>query len=139
MLVHSPALRFSRGFIAGRLDLSEQLKLGCRTKDNMAPGKEFHWLIARSGRGSDTPLGSKLIHTFTPLGCPLETNPVAIQVSPTSVSFWSTTIFDLAKLGQNQQALKLYYEMQKASMELGGHVFVAVLKACSNMVSLDQG
>lgn len=76
---------------------------------------------------------------LTARGSLSKANLCLLNLNQNSVSSWSTCIAAHAKLGQYDEVINLYHRMQKSSMGLDGYVFVAVLKACSLMLSLNEG
>lgn len=116
-----------------------QLLDKCIVEKDLAAGRETHSLIVRSGLESDTVLGSYLIRMFSSFSCLVEAKQVFSKLLKPNVYSWSAVITAHAKLGQEEQAINLYHQMQMSDVVPDGHVFVAVLKACSSIGALNQG
>lgn len=111
----------------------------CIKDEDLAAGRKLRTLIARYGFESNAFLGSHLIRMFALLGCLMEANQVFNKLPEPSVYSWSAIISAHAKLGQGEQAIELYYQMQQSSVKPDDHVFVAVLQACISTAALEQG
>lgn len=68
-----------------------------------------------------------------------EAKQVFSQLHRPSVYAWATIILAHTNLGQRRQAIFLYYQMKQSKVEPNEHIFVAVLKACSSIASLEEG
>lgn len=111
----------------------------CIFKKDLATGREIHRLILKCGLRSDVFLGSHLIRMFGVCGNLLEANQVFSQLPNPSVFTWSAIISAHNILGEDQQAIALYHQIQQSSVTPDGHVFVAVLKACASPSFLKHG
>lgn len=99
-------------------------------KKNLAAGREAHHLIVKTGFQSNLFLGRTLIRMFALCGALSDANDVFHQLTKPDVSAWTAIISVNSKLGQDDQAAKLYQQMQESSVAPDGHAFVAVLKSC---------
>lgn len=103
---------------------------GCMAKKDLAAGREAHHLIVKTGFQSNLFLGRTLIRMFALCGALSDANDVFHQLTKPDVSAWTAIISVNSKLGQDDQAAKLYQQMQESSVAPDGHAFVAVLKSC---------
>lgn len=69
----------------------------------------------------------------------VEADEVSSKLSEPDACTWSATIMSHAKLGQNVQAIELYNQMLKTCTKPNGHIFVAVLQACTATAALGKG
>lgn len=111
----------------------------CITARDVTAGRKVYGLIVGNGLESDAFLGSHLIHMFELFQSLLEAKQVFNKVSKPNAFSWSAIISAHAKLGQSDKAIQLYYDMYDSSIEPDGHVFVAVLKACTTTAALAHG
>eukprot|EP00249_Psilotum_nudum_P016301 c25762_g3_i1 orf=3-899(-) len=52
---------------------------------------------------------------------------------------WTAMIGGYSQHGQVEEALKLFWQMQQESVKLDKIIFLCVLKACANLMALEQG
>lgn len=112
----------------------------CIDKNDWAAGKEVHGLITRSGFESNAFLGSHLIRMFSLFGSLLEADNAFSKLVKPNVFSWSAIIMSHVHSGQDEQAIKLYHEMQMVHcVRPDDHVFIAVLTACAKTAALIDG
>ncbi|KAI5074502.1 hypothetical protein GOP47_0010463 [Adiantum capillus-veneris] len=115
-----------------------QLLQQCIKEKNLVAGRRVHSLIVGSGCEADYLLGSSLVHMFAVCGSLSEAKQVFCKLLKRNVISWTALIEAYAKSGHTEQAIQVYYELEKLNSELDGHVFVAVLKACSSISTLEH-
>ena len=115
------------------------LKECLKTRRSIFICKEIHSRILRSNLASDSFLGSLLIRLFATNGRLSDANSIFEKIQEPSELAWNTIIFANAKLGDSNHAMYLYCHMQERNVWPGANTFVAVLKACCDMKSLDHG
>lgn len=111
----------------------------CTKDQNLAAGRQVHYLIVGSGCEADVFLGSCLVHMFALCGSLPDANQGFSKLCKRNVYSWTAIIEAYVKFGQNKQAIQMYHEMEGLSMKPDGHVFVAVLKACCSSPTLEHG
>lgn len=111
----------------------------CIDVNDLTTGRLVHGLIERLGYMSDAFIGSSVIRMYASSGRLHEANEAFSKLVNPNVFLWSAIISANAKNGQDEEAIQLYHQMQKACVDPDGHVFVAVLQACANVPSLVQG
>lgn len=96
-------------------DVLYHLLQSCIEKKCLVSARKVHQLIRRSGCMLDTFLGSHLIRMFGECGSLTEASRVFQELPDTTVYTWSALILAHAKLGQGEEALKLFGAMQHSS------------------------
>lgn len=96
-------------------------------------------LIVGNGLEQDSFFMSHLIRMFDSFHLLLEADRVFSKLSKPSIFAWTAIISAYAKFGESRQVIKLYCEMQNASIEPDCHVSVTVLKACAMSEALTDG
>lgn len=104
----------------------------CIDKRDLAAGRRVYSLILKGGCEVDAFLGSHLIRMFALCGSLSEANQVFGKISQPSVYTWSSIIVAHIRLGEDEQAIKLYQQMPESGVKPNDYVFVAVLKACTS-------
>ncbi|MCO5550887.1 hypothetical protein L7F22_004381 [Adiantum nelumboides] len=104
--------------------------LACRT---------LHHYIACHGYVSDAYLPNYLIRVYARFSCLLDAHNVFNYLVNRSVFSWSAIISAYAQHGLHEQAFELYTKVCKSNVQLDGHVFTAVLGACSSERHLVHG
>lgn len=116
-----------------------QLLQKCIKEKNLMAGRHAHTLIVGGGCEADYMLGSSLVHMFAICGSLTEANQGFCKLRKKNVYSWTAMIEAYTELGQNEQAIQVFYELERLNMKLDGHIFVAVLKACSSLSTLECG
>ncbi|KAH7366243.1 hypothetical protein KP509_18G069700 [Ceratopteris richardii] len=117
---------------------SELLQQSIREK-NLSAGRRVHSLIIGSGCEADYMLASSLVHMFAVCGSLAEAIQIFHRMQKRNVYAWTALMDGYTESGQYSQAIEAYYEMEQLNLETDGHVFVAVLRACSGLKSLEDG
>lgn len=91
---------------------------------------EFQW---------NTKLGCQLIRTHALRGSLHEALKVFNCLHDQNVYAWTAIISAYVQRDQNEQAVLLYNQMQTTGVEPSSYTIVAVLKACANLATLDEG
>ncbi|KAH7365972.1 hypothetical protein KP509_18G057200 [Ceratopteris richardii] len=110
------------------------------TKVDSVKVREMNDFIAKNGFELDTVAGSALLHLhaktqgFLEDACRLFNN-----VQEKDVVSWSTMVTCYVRHGYNDEALGLFQRMQQDGVLPNAVTFLASLKACTNVVALQQG
>ncbi|MCO5584672.1 hypothetical protein L7F22_038603 [Adiantum nelumboides] len=115
-----------------------QLLQQCIKERDLMGGRRVHSLIVGSGCEVDYMLGSSLVHMFAVCGSLSEAKQGFCKLRKRTVISWTALIEAYAEAGHNEEAIEVYYELEKLNLELDGHVYVAVLKACSSKSTLEH-
>ncbi|MCO5580993.1 hypothetical protein L7F22_034868 [Adiantum nelumboides] len=108
----------------------------CVNEKNICIGRKVHILIVDCGYESNRFLASHMIRLFAVCGNLAEANRVFEKVQEPDVFTWNAIISAHAKLGDDEEALSLYNQLNNFGFSLDAHIYVAVLKACHSLVHL---
>lgn len=101
--------------------------------------KEVHRLLVLSGFDLDAFITCHLIRTYASLDDLHDAQRVFLKAREPTAFSWAAIISAHVNLGQEYGALELYKQMRILQVESDGHVFVAVLKACTAIMDLKEG
>lgn len=121
------------------IHLISALLQSCVHEKSLALGRDLHCLIVQQGFETNTFLGSYLIRLFSVCRRLLDADLVFCKLHRPNVFAWSEIILAHANNGEDDLAVGLFGRMVDACAQPDGHVFVAVLKACSNTETLLRG
>ncbi|KAJ7561645.1 hypothetical protein O6H91_03G036200 [Diphasiastrum complanatum] len=102
-------------------------------------GKELHSQIIKYGYVSDVIVGSVLVDMYAKCGDIEHAHQVFNNMRERNVVSWNTMIAGYAERGLWKEALALYGRMGKEGVQPNNVTFVALLKACTSIASLEQG
>eukprot|EP00250_Pteridium_aquilinum_P010556 c19471_g4_i2 orf=56-1120(+) len=125
--------------LTASIPMAMDLLQRCIVEENLEAGRELHDILVGKGLNSDTLVGYRVVHMFIHFDALSEAKQAFDTMTRPDVSTFSTIILAHAKLGYNEEAIRLYNHMQTLRMEPDGHVYVAVLKACSSTNALKVG
>eukprot|EP00253_Pinus_taeda_P001198 PITA_01198 len=100
---------------------------------------KIHAHILISGLQVNILLGFKLVKTYAKLGSLEDARKVFDKTYEPNVLAWNAMFTGYACNGFFEEALKLYYQMQKESIQPDDFTFSLVLKACAGLSSLHEG
>ncbi|KAI5080288.1 hypothetical protein GOP47_0005767 [Adiantum capillus-veneris] len=106
---------------------------GCIQKKDLVAAGAVCAYVMKGRLQLDLFLGSHLIHMFSSCGSLSEAAAVFQNLQEPTVFAWSAIISAHMKHGQHEGALTYYQRMQQSSVQPDGHVFVATIKACTNL------
>eukprot|EP01018_Ginkgo_biloba_P019097 Gb_21401 [translate_table: standard] len=102
-------------------------------------GKSIHGCIIRSGFEVDVFVGSALVDMYAKCGSTADAHQLFNQMCQRDVVSWAAMIGGYAQNGQDDEALKLFCEMQLAGVKPNLITIVSVLPACARVSDLKQG
>ena len=111
----------------------------CIKRKDIASGRKVHDIIKKNSLESNAFLGSHLIRMFASCGSLVDATEVFQMLSNPSIFSWGAIISAHSTLGHMEETISLYHSMCSSNIRPDGHVFVAVLKACSDSTSLREG
>jgi len=102
-------------------------------------GRLIHEWISQSGFESDVFVGNSLVDMYAKCGSMEEARAVFDKMPARNVVSWTAMILGHVKCGQGDKALELFQKMQQEGTQPDLVTFVAVVNACANVGSLDEG
>eukprot|EP00250_Pteridium_aquilinum_P018561 c24123_g13_i1 orf=515-2368(+) len=107
--------------------------LGCAKR-----GWDVHMDLARCGFEKDVFVGSSLVDMYTKCGSLAKAQDVFDNLPDRNVSTWTALISGYVEEGHGEQALITFEQMQLQGISPDAYTYVCILKACSNVSSIDQ-
>eukprot|EP01018_Ginkgo_biloba_P038057 Gb_22048 [translate_table: standard] len=111
----------------------------CVDTKALAEGKVVHNHMIDKGFKPDVFLGTKLVVMYAKCGNLVDARRVLGEMPKRTAVSWTAMIAAYAKHGRAEEALKLFYQMQKTGVKPDKFTFASVLPACANLASLEQG
>eukprot|EP01018_Ginkgo_biloba_P030463 Gb_36435 [translate_table: standard] len=105
----------------------------------LAEGKQLHTHIFLSGFELNEFVGTKLVSMYGNCGCFMDARLVFDKILKSNVVSWNTMIRVYVTHGFHDEALTLYYQMQRSGVRPDRFTFPFVLKACAGLAVFQQG
>eukprot|EP01018_Ginkgo_biloba_P002781 Gb_22740 [translate_table: standard] len=101
--------------------------------------KDVHEEIIRCGFQSDVFVGSALVDMYAKCGSVRCARHAFDKMPQRDVVSWNAIIAAYARDGFSEEALTLFYHMQRTGFQPNQFTFASVLPACANLAALEQG
>ncbi|KAK7252885.1 hypothetical protein RIF29_37141 [Crotalaria pallida] len=111
----------------------------CASLASLEEGKQFHALRIKLGSDIDVCVDNALLDMYAKCGCMESAWGVFQSMNFRSVVSWTTMIMACAQNGQSKEALQIFEEMRKTSVEPNYITFICVLYACSQGRFVGEG
>eukprot|EP01018_Ginkgo_biloba_P012288 Gb_00683 [translate_table: standard] len=108
----------------------------CAKLTALEQGKQIHAFIIENGFALDVFVGSVLVDMYANCGSIDNSRVVFDQIPERDTILWNTAIAGYVKNGDDEEALKLFCQMQREGMELSQSTFASVLRACARLSAL---
>ncbi|XP_015581233.1 pentatricopeptide repeat-containing protein At3g29230 [Ricinus communis] len=110
----------------------------CSNLGNLEYGKYIHYLIGKFSQ-LEVMVGTALIEMYAHCGDVNRSFAVFIKIPNKDVFCWNVMIKSLAINGRTEDAIKIFYLMQKLGLKLNDFTFTSALFACSHGGLLEEG
>ncbi|MCO5600218.1 hypothetical protein L7F22_054328 [Adiantum nelumboides] len=111
----------------------------CCCASALASGKDIHALIRRDGLDSCVVLQCCLVDMYSKCGSIEDALCVCDQMLVQEKVLWNGMIAACVAYGRLKDGLYLFLEMEQRGVERNEVTFISVVKACTNMNSLESG
>ncbi|CAL0329391.1 unnamed protein product [Lupinus luteus] len=111
----------------------------CATLASLEEGKQVHGLRTKLGSDIDLCVDNALLDMYAKCGCMDSAWGVFRSMSARTVISWTSMIMACAQNGQSREALQIFDEMRKTSVEPNYITFICVLYACSQGGFVNEG
>ncbi|KAE9620218.1 hypothetical protein Lal_00019460 [Lupinus albus] len=111
----------------------------CATLASLEEGKQVHGLRTKLGSDMDLCVDNALLDMYAKSGCMDSAWGVFRSMSSRTVISWTSMIMACAQNGQSKEALQIFDEMRKTSVEPNYITFICVLYACSQGGFVNEG
>eukprot|EP01018_Ginkgo_biloba_P031329 Gb_01246 [translate_table: standard] len=111
----------------------------CVNKEALSDGKRVHAHIIQTGfECQDVFLGNTLINMYAKGGSLKDARRVLDQMPQRNVVSWSIIVAAYARHGRPEEALTLFYKMQRTGVQPNHFTYASVLPACANLAALKK-
>eukprot|EP01018_Ginkgo_biloba_P026252 Gb_14197 [translate_table: standard] len=111
----------------------------CLSKEFLPAGKLLHAHMIATGFKPDIFLGTKLVIMYGSCGYLSDSRRVLNEMPEQNVVSWTAIIGAHARHGSSEEALILFFQMQRTGIQPNQFTFASVLPACADLASLEQG
>eukprot|EP01018_Ginkgo_biloba_P012603 Gb_10903 [translate_table: standard] len=105
----------------------------CASLLALAQGKQIHACIVRTGFESNVFVGSSLVDMYSKCGSIEDARQMLDKMPEGDEASWSAMIAGYTRHGYNEEALKLFIQMQRTGKKLDQFTFPSVLNACTSL------
>eukprot|EP01018_Ginkgo_biloba_P018360 Gb_34963 [translate_table: standard] len=102
-------------------------------------GKLVHAHMIQTGFKPDIFLDTKIVIMYAKCGSLVDARRVLDEMPYRNVVSWTVIIGAYARHGSGEEALKLFYQMQRTGIQPNHFTFTSVLPACANLAALKHG
>eukprot|EP01018_Ginkgo_biloba_P019323 Gb_30147 [translate_table: standard] len=135
---HNLQLMDYRGIRADTSTYASLLQ-GCLNNKALPEGKRVHAHMTERGFKPGIYLETTLVAMYAKCGSLVNARKVLDEMPKRNVVSWTTLIAAYARYGYDEEALTLFYQMQRTGIEPNEFTFASVLPACANLASLELG
>jgi pentatricopeptide repeat protein len=111
----------------------------CLVSKALAGGKQLHAKVLISGSEQNPFLGTQLVGMYAGCGSLENARQVFDKIHQRTFLLWNAMIRGYAKGEPYEEAITLYYQMQKEGIQPDNFTFPLVLKACATLLALEEG
>eukprot|EP00250_Pteridium_aquilinum_P017779 c23781_g5_i1 orf=119-2311(-) len=111
----------------------------CEYTGSLLLGKILHNQIIKSGFEIDVAIGNTLIDMYAKCGSPELGRRVFDKLPERNVVVWTSMIAGYVQHGHNEEAMKLFWQMEREGVCPNWVTFVSILKACCSALALQSG
>eukprot|EP01018_Ginkgo_biloba_P033709 Gb_29557 [translate_table: standard] len=112
---------------------------GCANQKVLPEGKLIHAHMVEWGIDPDMLLGNILVTMYAKCGTVVDARRVLDQMQKRNVVSWTAMISGYAQNGHVDEALTMFYQMQREGIQPNQFTFASVLPVCANLAALEQG
>eukprot|EP01018_Ginkgo_biloba_P026883 Gb_14445 [translate_table: standard] len=113
--------------------------LGFIKLDTLETGKPVHAHVIKTGFEPHICLWNSLLNVYAKSMSLVYARQVFDKMPERNVVSWNAMIAGYAQNGNSREALRLFFQMQRAGMKRNGFTFTSVLRACASLAALEQG
>ncbi|KAH7421810.1 hypothetical protein KP509_13G076800 [Ceratopteris richardii] len=127
------------GFEPGPVTLNCILK-ACHLAEDLDKGMQIHQQIIKQGLLRNNPmLGNALVDMYAKCSVLSKAHQVLEELPSRDVVTWNALVEGFIQQGQNEQALKCFYQMQLEGISSDAVSFASALKACGMLGAMAKG
>eukprot|EP01018_Ginkgo_biloba_P031698 Gb_03136 [translate_table: standard] len=111
----------------------------CTSQANLEQGKQVHADIIKNGFAVDARVRVALVDLYAKCKNLADALKIFRSIPKRDVVIFTVMIGGYAQNGQGEEALKLFWEMQRLDTKPNHLTFTTVISACTDLASLDYG
>jgi pentatricopeptide repeat protein len=111
----------------------------CSILADIELGKQIHAFIIENGFELDVFVGSVLVDMYANCKSTGSSRQVFNRIPDRDMVLWNTSIAGYVRNGCDEEAWKLFCQMQRENTGMSTFTFASVLRACAGLVALEQG
>eukprot|EP01018_Ginkgo_biloba_P002748 Gb_11040 [translate_table: standard] len=111
----------------------------CIEKKALSEGRRVHSHINERGFIPHILLQNTLVDMYAKCGSLADARKVFDEMPSRDACSWTVMISAYSKHGLAEEALTLFYQMQRSGIQPNQFTFVGVLPACANLAAMEQG
>eukprot|EP01018_Ginkgo_biloba_P002684 Gb_08253 [translate_table: standard] len=111
----------------------------CASLVALEQGKQVHVQVIKWGFEADVFAGSALVHMYVRCKSIEEGREVFEKMPKRNVVSCNAMIAGCAQNGRDEEAMRIFYQMQLSGMQPNQVTFVSVVSSCANLATLEQG
>eukprot|EP01018_Ginkgo_biloba_P019333 Gb_33834 [translate_table: standard] len=112
---------------------------GCAKQKALQEGKLVHGFMIHAGFKPGIYVATELLTMYAKCGSLENARKLLDAMPKTNVVSWTVMIGVYARYGYSEEALGLFYRMQRTGIEPNQFTFASVLPACTNLAALGYG
>eukprot|EP01018_Ginkgo_biloba_P023999 Gb_36140 [translate_table: standard] len=113
---------------------------GCVNNNSLPEGKLVHaHIIQTAFKCEEIFFGNKLMTMYAKCGSLIDARRVLDKMLERNVVSWTVMIAAYARHGLDEEALRLFYEMERSGIQPDQFTFAGLLPACANLAALEHG
>lgn len=101
--------------------------------------RQIHGLMIKYGVSLDLFSASSLIDVYSKSSCVRDARLIFDQINERDIVIWNAMLFGYTNQMENEEALRLYQDLQISQEKPNGFTFAALVTASSNLASLKSG
>ncbi|KAJ0097349.1 hypothetical protein Patl1_27576 [Pistacia atlantica] len=110
----------------------------CAALCTLELSRQIHVLIIKYGVSLDLFAGSALIDVYSKCSCVKDARMIFEEMNEKDIVVWNAMLFGYTQQSENEEALKLYLELQLSRQRPNEFTFAALITAASNLASLQH-
>eukprot|EP01018_Ginkgo_biloba_P011552 Gb_34236 [translate_table: standard] len=111
----------------------------CASLAALEQGKQVHSHVIITGFELDIVSNNVLIDMYSKCKCIDDAQRLFVRMSKRDVVSWNAMLAGYSQNGHGEAALKVFWQMQSADMELNQFAFSSVMRACASLAALERG
>ena len=105
----------------------------------LGEGKQIHAYVIRTDHKDNVFMGSALVDMYAKCKSIKSAETVFKKMTQKNVVSWTAMLVGYGQNGFNEEAVKIFFEMQRNGVEPNDFTLGSVISSCANLASLEEG